>query len=62
MKMNEEPSEEETIVHDAHVRSELETKHERDKDRADKECFTLCFDLENVFALPSADVSNFFYC
>ena len=39
----------------------METKTERDKDRKDKSKFTVCFDLQNVLALPTADVSNFFY-
>ena len=38
----------------------METKTERDNDRKDKSKFTVCFDLQNVFALPTADVSNFF--
>ena len=40
MTMNEEPTGEETKVHNVHVRSKLETKHERDNDRADKQCLS----------------------
>ena len=47
--------------HEEHLAGKLETKTERDKDREDDNKFTVCFDLENVFALPTAEVSNFFY-
>ena len=59
--MNEEPTEEEKEAHAEHLKCKLEAKNERDRDRNDKNCFTVCFDLQNVFALPTADVSNFFY-
>ena len=58
IKVNKEPTDEEKKVH---LKGKLETKTERDKDRKDKSKFTVCFDLQNVFALPTADVSNFFY-
>ena len=60
-KMNEEPTEEEKEAHAEHLKCKLEAKNERDRDRNDKNCFTVCFDLQNVFALPTADVSTFFY-
>ena len=59
--MNKESTDEEKKVHKEHLKGKLETKTARDKDRKDKSKFTVCFDLQNVFALPTADVSNFFY-
>ena len=50
-------------VHELHVRRKEETKQERDRDRSlsDEHHAVLCFDLQNVIALPRANVSNFFY-
>ena len=61
MKMNDHPTDAQKDAHDAHLAGKLETKTERDNDRKNNEQFTICFDLQNVFALPKADVSNFFY-
>ena len=61
MGKNENPTEEDKRKHEEHLAGKLETKTERDKDRQDDNKFTVCFDLENVFALPTAEVSNFFY-
>ncbi|ESO84719.1 hypothetical protein LOTGIDRAFT_168383 [Lottia gigantea] len=61
MKMNENPTELERITHLSHIQGKESTKSEREKDRNNSETFTICFDLQNVFALPTADVSNFFY-
>jgi hypothetical protein len=52
-----------------HLKGKALGKKERDKDRrkykrgigADVDRVVLCFDMENVMALPRADVSNFFY-
>ena len=57
-KMNKENSSEK---YEKHLRGKHETYAER---RADRECREKCvvsFDLQNVFALPQANVSNFFY-
>jgi len=46
----------------AHMRGKTETHTERAKDRnSDHNQCTVCFDMQNVFALPLANVSNFFY-
>ena len=47
---------------EAHIQSKLYTKEARDKDRTIKyETVALvCFDLQNVIALPRANVSTFF--
>jgi len=47
--------------HANHLISKLETHEERTRDRLDKSACVVDFDLQNVFALPKADVSNFFY-
>jgi hypothetical protein len=46
-----------------HKSDKGDTKTERDTDRNldDPTTATICFDLENVIALPRADISNFFY-
>ena len=61
IKANQRPTHEEQADYDAHIRGKLETKEERDRYRASIDTFAVCFDLENVFALPRANVSNFFY-
>ena len=61
MKVNNSPTAEEKTKHEEHLTGKIETKVERDNDRKDKNKFTVCFDLQNVFALPNADVSNLFY-
>lgn len=61
MGKNENPTEEDKRKHEKHLAGKLETKTERDKDRNENNKFTICFDLQNVFALPTAEVSNFFY-
>ena len=46
----------------AHHKADKErTKIERDIDRSEKDRLVVCFDLENVFTCPRANVSNFFY-
>ena len=47
--------------YEAHVKSKIETKIERDVDRSNLSIPLLCFDLENVFPLPRGNVSSFFY-
>ena len=61
MKIQNNPAEEDKQNFVAHLRGKEETKIERDNDRKDNNKFTICFDLQNVFALPTAEVSNFFY-
>ena len=61
MKKNESPTDEKKRAHAEHLRGKEETTTESARDRNDKNKFTVCFDLQNVFALPSAEVSNFFY-
>ncbi len=61
MKVNEAPTDEEQVNFKKHLQGKTETKIERDNDRSDKEKFVICFDLQNVFALPTAEVSSFFY-
>jgi hypothetical protein len=58
-KANSNPTDEERAQYKKHMK--LETKEQRDRDRLNRDSFTICIDLENVFALPSANVSNFFY-
>ena len=45
----------------SHIESREATKQERTSDRENKDQCVICFDLQNVFALPNAEVSNFFY-
>ena len=61
MKVNEAPTDEEQVNFEKHLQGKTETKIERDNDRSNKEKFVICFDLQNVFALPTAEVSSFFY-
>jgi hypothetical protein len=65
-----EPTEEEKASHQEHIFKKCRGKEERDKDRAENKraptgqtvtTAVICFDLENTFALPKAEVSNFFY-
>ena len=45
-----------------HLASKTETHNERLNDRANKATnYVMCYDMQNVFALPTANVSNFFY-
>ena len=59
-KMNDHATTEASEQYSSHLKSKLETKDERDKDRKNKDSFVVCFDLQKVFSLPSAEVSNFF--
>ena len=61
MKSVSDPSDGEKAAFQAHLQGKEETKLERDRDRANKDAFCVCFDLENVFALPRANISSFFY-
>lgn len=61
MKTITDATEQKKVEFEAHLKGKLETKRERDQDRADNNAFTVCFDLENVFALPRANISSFFY-
>lgn len=56
-----DPGEEQKTNYEHHLQGKRETKDERRNDRDNKDAFCVCFDLENVFALPRANVSNFFY-
>lgn len=60
MKMANNPIDEEKRNYEKHLKGKEETKTERDKDRKDKHNFTVYFDLQNVFSLPTAEASNFF--
>jgi len=54
-------SQEDVARHEKH-RTNVRTAHaERTTDRDDKERCVVCFDMQNVFALPEANISNFFY-
>jgi len=44
-----------------HLRGKTESHNERNKDRQTSNQCIVCFDMQNVFALPLANVSNFFY-
>ena len=59
-KNGTELSEEVKTSHAKHVKGKLESKEERDKDRASDDP-VLCFDMDNVFSLPKGDVSSFFF-
>jgi hypothetical protein len=60
---SDKPSESETEARAAHIRRKDETKNARDADRnaSEEHRAVLCFDLQNVIALPRANVSNFHY-
>lgn len=64
-KIAENKNEEEKRKFDLHIKNQTEGKLERDFDRktfkAGHSTAVLCFDMQNVFALPKAEVSNFFY-
>lgn len=63
------PSEEEQTRHNEHISCKLAGKEERDNDRAmyskgkpaSGDTAVLSFDMQNVFSLPKAEISNFFY-
>lgn len=52
---------EEKVKIEDHVKGKQETHEERTADRQNKTVCVVCFDLQNVFSLPTANVSNFFY-
>lgn len=58
---NNAPTEEQISLYDAHEKGKEETRAERKRDRENVNAFVVCFDLENVFALPRANVGTFFY-
>jgi hypothetical protein len=49
-----------SIIHSKHIESKIATKQERDKDRAGTDV-VVCLDMQNVIALPRANISSFFY-
>lgn len=61
-----EPTEQQSCEYQAHVQRKNMAKVERDRDRAltkqanNKLCI-LCYDLQNVFALPKTNVSHYYY-
>jgi hypothetical protein len=57
------PLEKDTDSYNSHVAAKLATKEERDRDRLsdDDTHVIVSFDMENVIALPRANVSSFFY-
>jgi hypothetical protein len=52
---------EDTEKYQQHRLGKLETKEERASDRMDTNACVVCFDMQNVYSLPKANVSNFFY-
>ena len=60
-EMNAAPTPEQTAAYQSNTKGKEETRAERDKDRGNPNAFVVCFDLENVFALPRANVEIFFY-
>ena len=46
------PQEDEQLRFTQHIRGKTEAHNERNKDRSNSSQFTVCFDMENVFALP----------
>lgn len=58
---NHSPTPEEIVRYDSHEKGKEETRAERNRDRENGDAFVVCFDLENVFALPRANVGTFFY-
>ena len=49
-----------SLSHSIHTAGKLATKHERDNDRQCNRA-VLCFDLQKVLTVPSANVSSMFY-
>lgn len=49
--------------YDQHIKEKKYMKAERDKDRQnmDENTAIICYDLQNVFALPKSYASNFYY-
>ena len=60
-RITTEPTEKQLEDYTLHRRSREETEAERNADRCNKDAFVVCFDLENVFSLPRANISSFFY-
>ena len=54
------PEEDKQLRFSQHIRGKTEAHNERNKDRSNSNQCTVCFDMENIFALPLANVSNFF--
>ena len=61
MKMNPSPNSYEKMEYEIHIKNKAETNEERNHDRLDKSKCVICFDMENVFSLPTGNISNFFY-
>lgn len=62
-KFPQDRSEKEREDYEKHLKSKGETRQERENDKniESMETLVLDFDLENVFSLPKAEVSSFFY-
>ena len=61
MKMNPSPNSYEKMEYEIPMINKAEINEERNHDRLDKSNCVICFDMENVFSLPTANISNFFY-
>ena len=61
MTMNPSPNSYEKMEYEIQIKNKAETNEERNHDRLDKSKCVICFDMENVFSLPTANISNFFY-
>ncbi|KAG5863166.1 hypothetical protein JTB14_031591 [Gonioctena quinquepunctata] len=59
------PTEQEIRAKEEHMRRKNIGKAERDRDRIahanDKTVVVITFDMQNIFSLPKANISNFFY-
>lgn len=62
-KITEHPLEKEKQEYNLHRSNHKEAKNERDMDRKNTNSDTaiILYDLQNVFSLPKANISNFFY-
>lgn len=64
-KVNRNPNAAEIEKNEEHLRRKNIGKQERQRDREaytkDETVGVICFDLENTFSIPKANISNFFY-
>lgn len=64
-RVNKNPSAEEVVQHEEHIRRKNIGKEERERDKQayikDDKVGVVTFDLQNTFSLPKANISNFYY-
>ena len=66
MRTNRNVTVEDKNKYALHIQSKIETKQERDNDHsmdksASNDTAVICFNIENVIALPRSNISSFFF-